>query len=231
MAKFIDNLQSLGFVSYADYLKSPLWASIRSRVYASKGRICLDCKSHRATQIHHRQYDLETLKGDTLNYLVPVCRNCHRKEHGLEPSAPVVVIVIPWNPTAYRPRKSKGKVKALGNTKGARKQHGTSRKQRQAALRARKTECMRPPAKVTCTVCRKECPTPTTKAWIGFICVDCEYKPKFPELTRNQVKDQKLREARKRTEDAMERAARDKRADSSQTLREFMQSARMATDR
>lgn len=228
MPRFTDDLKSIGFGCYADYLASPLWASIRSRVYASKGRMCLDCKMRRATQIHHRQYDLETLKGDTLNYLVPICRQCHRAEHGLETPQTVAPIVIPWNPQNYRVRKKNKATKAVGTPKTARKQGKLSRQQKHWAA----TASMRPPQTVACTVCRKECKTPAGRAWVGFICEDCAHKPKFPELTRNQVKDVKIRAAKARTEEAMKRASEVLKSQATAgALRGFMKRARMSDDR
>lgn len=71
-------LTRLGFNSYADYLSSELWASIRSRVYQTKGRGCYCCPNP-ANQIHHHAYDLATLRGTVLRSLFPVCSKCHQK--------------------------------------------------------------------------------------------------------------------------------------------------------
>jgi hypothetical protein len=79
----------MGFVTYESYLKSPTWHHIKQRVYEQKGRDCIRCKELPATQIHHLRYDEDTLKGKTLNYLIPVCRECHEKEHNLQEKGPI----------------------------------------------------------------------------------------------------------------------------------------------
>lgn len=66
----------LGFPDYATYLESPLWRSVRASVLARDRRRCLCGK--RANQVHHRRYDEQTLRGETLEHLVSVCRPCHR---------------------------------------------------------------------------------------------------------------------------------------------------------
>ena len=65
-----------GYQTYGDYLKSPLWQEIRERVFEKFGRICHFC-TDQATQIHHEKYDLATIMGDSLRYLIPVCGRCH----------------------------------------------------------------------------------------------------------------------------------------------------------
>lgn len=72
-----DNLRSLGFKSFRSYLKSPLWQSIRARVFATQP-LCIGCGRKKATQVHHRAYDPATLRGDCLHSLSPVCARCHR---------------------------------------------------------------------------------------------------------------------------------------------------------
>lgn len=71
-------VHQLGFRSYAAYLKSKLWKSIRRKVFARKGRKCAACRIERATQVHHERYDFATLSGKTIDYLHPVCWDCHR---------------------------------------------------------------------------------------------------------------------------------------------------------
>lgn len=70
------NLLALGFKSYAAYLKVSMWAIVRDLAFEKNGRVCINCKGH-ATQIHHSSYDLKTLVGSCLDYLHPVCRDCH----------------------------------------------------------------------------------------------------------------------------------------------------------
>lgn len=83
---FAELLAPLGFERYDDYLQSELWKAIRTRVYEAKGRCCIKCCGA-ANQIHHEQYDLPTMRGETLLHLVPICGDCHQLEHGLTPGA------------------------------------------------------------------------------------------------------------------------------------------------
>ncbi len=71
-----DVLSLLGFPSYQDYLRSPLWKSIRDRVLA-QGRKCRCCPEA-ASEIHHREYTLAVLSGSTTHGLIPLCSNCHK---------------------------------------------------------------------------------------------------------------------------------------------------------
>jgi hypothetical protein len=226
--QFTDDLQAIGFGSYTDYLKSPLWASIRSRVYASKGRMCLGCKTRRATQIHHRQYDLDTLKGDTLNYLIPICRQCHRAEHGLEPTRQVAPIVIPWNPNQRCPSKRKGK--ASGGTKKARQQYNAGRKQqKRAARRAAQNECMTRPKQVVCKECRKTVKLPAEISWVDYVCDRC--KRVAIGVAANKASIKARRESRQQCEQIMSMARASVQADpkgATGALREFVKSARIA---
>jgi hypothetical protein len=94
---FADKLADLGFASYRDYLNSALWAGIRSRVYDVKGRTCIRCKERPATEVHHTKYDDDTLAGRSIISLVPVCRDCHEREHDIsQPGEGVAVVRIPW---------------------------------------------------------------------------------------------------------------------------------------
>lgn len=70
-------LYELGFENYFAYLRSERWWGIRLRVFEQKGRLCLECKERRATQIHHQSYTPENLLGETLEGLIPICAHCH----------------------------------------------------------------------------------------------------------------------------------------------------------
>lgn len=98
-------LARMGFPTYEAYLASPLWESIRVRVYEAKGRTCLRCRQADAVEVHHTRYDEPTLRGDTLNYLVPVCRDCHEGEHGI--GGKDRVGPAPPKASRSRPRKKK----------------------------------------------------------------------------------------------------------------------------
>lgn len=75
------NLGLMGYTAasgagrYRDYRNSDLWKSIRRRQLRKK-RECYGCLGL-ATQVHHRSYDLPTLKGESSANLVSVCRKCH----------------------------------------------------------------------------------------------------------------------------------------------------------
>lgn len=75
-----DNLRTLGFGSYAAYLYSPLWKSIRQKVIERDGGICSGCGSD-SISVHHSQYSLATLKGELLIHLHCSCGQCHREFH------------------------------------------------------------------------------------------------------------------------------------------------------
>lgn len=77
--QFYCNLRLLGFSDYQEYLRSDFWRVIRNtklRMHSS----CWVCKK-RATLVHHRSYDLSTLKGDSFGSLVSLCRGCHNAAH------------------------------------------------------------------------------------------------------------------------------------------------------
>lgn len=74
-----ESLESLYFHSYQDYLDSELWDSIRKKVMSRDKKLC-KCGS-RATQVHHKSYDLTTMKGKDLSKLVAICEECHLHTH------------------------------------------------------------------------------------------------------------------------------------------------------
>jgi len=75
------NLIRLGFANYAEYLESGLWASVRNAAFDRHGRRCVLCGKD-ATQVHHTGYGVDTLIGNNLESLVPLCAGCHWKvEH------------------------------------------------------------------------------------------------------------------------------------------------------
>lgn len=72
------NLLVLGYISYSAYLRSFLWSEIRKDVLRRNGK-CRVC-GKKATQVHHADYELETLRGDGIaaESLWPVCKRCHK---------------------------------------------------------------------------------------------------------------------------------------------------------
>lgn len=73
-----ESLTQLGFMRYADYLASPLWATIRGRVLAAS-RFCCGCKATTPTQVHHKKYSAAVLAGQDDTQLVALYRQCHER--------------------------------------------------------------------------------------------------------------------------------------------------------
>jgi hypothetical protein len=69
-------LLKLGYKSYRDYLKGPIWKTIRIKVLERHRYRCWCCRSY-ATSVHHRRYDRKTLLGQDLTGLVAICDSCH----------------------------------------------------------------------------------------------------------------------------------------------------------
>lgn len=60
---------------YATYLSLPIWIQTRKTVLARDSHKCRVCTKP-ATEVHHRSYDEDTLRGAT-EHLVSLCRGCH----------------------------------------------------------------------------------------------------------------------------------------------------------
>ena len=71
-----ETLKKIGFGSYAEYLRSDLWACVRERAFTMKGKACVRC-GRKATSLHHADYKEPTLTGDDVSGLLPVCGRCH----------------------------------------------------------------------------------------------------------------------------------------------------------
>ena len=69
-------LHQMGFSSYAEYLDSDLWATIRRRALVRDRHRCRAC-GRRAFQVHHRAYSLKALLGLDLGPLLSICEDCH----------------------------------------------------------------------------------------------------------------------------------------------------------
>jgi hypothetical protein len=71
---------------YAEFRRTPQWASIRERVLRRANWTCEGCLQFRATQVHHKHYNREF--GDEFMFdLIALCRPCHRKLHGIDDQA------------------------------------------------------------------------------------------------------------------------------------------------
>jgi hypothetical protein len=76
-------LRIIGFNTYEEYLESDLWKRIQDKVLTNASKICIvkGCK-HEATEVFCSKYNLETLKGNDLSALTPICFDCLRKIKG-----------------------------------------------------------------------------------------------------------------------------------------------------
>lgn len=70
-------LRELGFASYADYLASDLWKSIRRRVFQRDNGRCYCCGGI-ASQAHHTNYKPGTLAGTSISGIRAICGTCHQ---------------------------------------------------------------------------------------------------------------------------------------------------------
>lgn len=87
------NLLAMGYRSYGEYLKSDLWKTTRAQVLGFFGDKCHFC-GRDAEEVHHSNYNLETLKGQglyALFSLYPVCKECHTagEYHGKDKVKPM----------------------------------------------------------------------------------------------------------------------------------------------
>jgi len=66
-------------IEHREYLKSPLWRSIRSKAIAHYGEVCGRCGEH-GSDVHHLTY--ERVGGnELLEDLQVLCRGCHEAVH------------------------------------------------------------------------------------------------------------------------------------------------------
>jgi 5-methylcytosine-specific restriction endonuclease McrA len=89
--RFRATLESLGFGSYREYLRSDRWQELRRRFFAESSRVAnmrkrlgtLCCEfcgvTGRPLDLHHRTY--KRLGREKLTDLVLLCRDCHRTVH------------------------------------------------------------------------------------------------------------------------------------------------------
>lgn len=71
-----DRLTNLG-MTYYQYLATPEWKKIRELILTQSPN-CLICES-KASQVHHTDYQWDTLLGLCLHGLVPLCGTCHHR--------------------------------------------------------------------------------------------------------------------------------------------------------
>ena len=85
------NIEDASSMDYKKYLRSTLWKKIRAWVLNRDGEICYIClyknfNPHKdGMEVHHRDYEIETLEGRNDAMLVTLCPHCHhRVEHYLD---------------------------------------------------------------------------------------------------------------------------------------------------
>ena len=80
--KFIRRIEKQGTESvfdipYENYLRTVLWTAIRDWVVESQSGKCAIC-DHKATEVHHHDYDEDTMLGLRSSGLVGLCAQCHK---------------------------------------------------------------------------------------------------------------------------------------------------------
>jgi len=66
---------------YNDYLKSDQWKMMRAGLIYIRGSKCENCGNTEKLEIHHLNYN--NIFKEKMSDLKILCRDCHRKEHGL----------------------------------------------------------------------------------------------------------------------------------------------------
>lgn len=64
---------------YSDYLRSPKWQALRSKILARARGTCEGCLEAPAEDVHHLSYDHKG--GEFAFELVALCRGCHERWH------------------------------------------------------------------------------------------------------------------------------------------------------
>lgn len=67
---------------YYAYLRSPWWRAIRLASLIRAGRKCALCGEKHRLEVHHNTY--VRLGREKLSDLVVLCRQCHRRYHGIK---------------------------------------------------------------------------------------------------------------------------------------------------
>lgn len=71
--------QHEGQAIYAQYLASPEWAAIRSKVMRRAAGVCEGCADAEPNEVHHLTY--ENVGAEFMFELVALCGPCHRRIH------------------------------------------------------------------------------------------------------------------------------------------------------
>jgi hypothetical protein len=76
-------LAELGFQAFGEYIRSPLFRSIRTRVIEAARGKCRSC-GEPATKVRHAKFTRENLSGRSLAFLTPLCGLCFEADLILE---------------------------------------------------------------------------------------------------------------------------------------------------
>ena len=69
------------YKNYKEYLQHPAFLKVRKTVMNDAKHTCQDCKTARATEVHHLKYP-KWGTFDVPENLVAICHQCHCKRHG-----------------------------------------------------------------------------------------------------------------------------------------------------
>lgn len=73
---------------YAEYLTTEHWKSLRQAALDRDDNKCVRCSYPLHLQVHHKVYR-DKFEDSELFELETLCRTCHKKEHGIEPTKPI----------------------------------------------------------------------------------------------------------------------------------------------
>lgn len=71
-------------MTYAEQLLTPEWKAKRAEILERDLHMCQRCMSSKNLQVHHTKY-IDGLKAWEYSgwYLLTLCENCHKAEHGI----------------------------------------------------------------------------------------------------------------------------------------------------
>jgi len=65
--------------AYKNYLKSPIWSSIKSLMKLKHNFQCEECFSEELLEVHHKSY--QSVFDEELKHLQLLCKDCHENKH------------------------------------------------------------------------------------------------------------------------------------------------------
>jgi hypothetical protein len=76
-----DRARDLQRMTYADYLRTPEWETLKVRALTDAAHRCRGCDISGDLEVHHRRYPKPFEWGSELSDLVVLCHPCHRAVH------------------------------------------------------------------------------------------------------------------------------------------------------